>query len=142
MGFLDFLGAGKAAAAPIEAIGSVLDTVFTSAEEKLNAQEVLERLQQNPQAWVFELNKINAADSRLFNAGWRPFIGWVCGVCVGLYYVPQFILSAYLWLVMCLEKGAILPYPIDASSLMQLVYLMLGFGAYRSIEKVVGLKKQ
>lgn len=142
MGFLDFLVAGKAAAEPIEAVGNVLDKVFTSDEEKLTAQELIERLRQNPQQWTFELNRMNAGDGRFFNSAWRPFIGWVCGGCVALYYVPQFILAAYLWFFMCLQKHAIVPYPIDPTSLMQLVYLMLGFGAFRSVDKFMDAKKK
>ena len=26
-----------------------------------------------------EINKIEAASSSIFVAGWRPFIGWICG---------------------------------------------------------------
>lgn len=137
MGILDLLG-GK----PIDAIGSLISKVYTSDGEKLSAEEMLERLRQNPQLWAAELNKLNALDLRFFNSGWRPFIGWVCGVCVGLYYIPQFILAAYIWTIMCLDKNAILPYPIDATNLMQLVYLMLGFGLYRSVEKMTGTNKR
>jgi hypothetical protein len=140
MGIFDFLGLGTATAAPIDAIGNIISKVYTTEGEKLSAQEMIERLRQNPQLWTFELNKLNALDLRLFNSGWRPFIGWICGICVGLYYIPQFILAAYLWLVMCLEAHGIVPYPIDPTSLMQLVYLMLGFGAYRCLETVTGKK--
>ena len=31
-----------------------------------------------------EINKAEAGSSKLFVAGWRPFIGWVCGF--GLFY--------------------------------------------------------
>lgn len=141
MGIFDFLGVGTAAAAPIEAIGNVIGKVYTTEGEKLSAQEMMERIAQNPQKWTALLNAINAKDMRQFNSGWRPFIGWICGVCVGLYYVPQFVLAAYLWFIMCLAQNKILPYPIDPTSLMQLVYLMLGFGAYRMVEKVTGRRK-
>jgi len=141
MGIFDFLGVGQAAAAPIEAIGNVIGKVYTSEGEKLSAQEMLERLRQNPDLWNSELNKLNAQDARLFNSGWRPYIGWICGTCVGLYYIPQFIIASYLWTIMCLEKHTLLPYPIDPTSLMELCYLMLGFGAYRSAEKLFGVKQ-
>jgi Holin of 3TMs, for gene-transfer release len=137
MGLLNIFGTS-----PVEAVGNVLDKLFTSDSEKLSAQELIERLRQNPQEWVFELNKINANDNRLFNSGWRPFIGWVCGICVAIYYIPQFILAAYLWLTLCVDRGFIVPYPIDPTSLMELVYLILGFGAYRSIEKLTGTNKR
>ena len=142
MGVLDFLGVGEASAKPIDAIGNVISKIYTTEGEKLNAQEALERLQQNPQLWNFMLNKLNASDLKLFNSGWRPFIGWICGVCLGLYYIPMFTLAAYLWLRICLEKNTIMPYPIDPTSLMQLVYLMLGFGGYKTLEAIVSGKKK
>lgn len=141
MGILNLLGLGQVAA-PIEAVGSVLNELFTSDAEKLTAQELLERLKQNPQQWTFELNKLNAGDIRLFNSGWRPFVGWVCGICVALYYIPQFVLADYLWFTMCLAKKTIVDFPINPDSLMQLLWLMLGFGAYRTVEKVKGVSRE
>ena len=120
---------------------NVIGKIYTTEGEKLSAQEMLERLRQNPQLWTSELNKINATDTRLFNSGWRPYVGWVCGICVALYYIPQFILADYLWVTMCLDRNAILPFPIDPDSLMQLLWLMLGFGAYRTAEKFKGVAK-
>ena len=34
-----------------------------------------------------EINKIEAASSNWFVAGWRPFVGWVCGV--SLFYAAM-----------------------------------------------------
>lgn len=142
MGVLNFLGLGDAAAKPIEAIGNVIDKAFTSDSEKLSAQELIERLRQNPQMWAAEVNKLNASDPRLFNSGWRPSIGWVCSISLGLYYIPQFILAAFLWCKMCLIADKLLPYPIDPSSLIELVGVMLGFGTLRTVEAIKGVIKR
>ena len=66
-----------ALAQPIEAIGNVLDKLFTSDDEKLSRQEALARLAQQPAMAQIEINKIEAAHRSVFVAGWRPFIGWV-----------------------------------------------------------------
>lgn len=137
MGILDLLGIGEAAAKPIEAIGTALSKVVTTDAQRLAAEQTMELLKQNPTLWTAEINKLYAQSPSFFNSGWRPFIGWVCGICVALYYIPQFILAAYLWFNMCINAYKLLPYPIDPKSLMELCYLMLGFGAYRSLEKIV-----
>ncbi len=31
-----------------------------------------------------EINKVSAAHKSMFVAGWRPFVGWTCGVAFGL----------------------------------------------------------
>lgn len=135
MGLLDLLGAPKAIAAPIEAIGGVLDKVVTTDKDRMNAEQVMALIRQNPMLWQVTLNQLNAQSDKWFDSGWRPFIGWIGGVCVAFYFLPQFSIAAYLWITMCLAKNMILPYPISADQLMQLVYLLLGFGAYQIADK-------
>ena len=135
---------------PIElllGIGSkVIDRVFPDPAQRAAAQLELFKLQQNGElsqmTAQLAVNQEEAKSSNVFVSGWRPFIGWVCGICVAIYYIPQFILAAYLWLTLCVDRGFIVPYPIDPTSLMELVYLILGFGAYRSIEKLTGTNKR
>jgi hypothetical protein len=135
MGLLDYLGAGKALAEPIAAVGGVLDKLVTTDKDRANAEQVMGLIRQNPMLWQVTLNQLNAQSSRWFDSGWRPFIGWIGGICVGLYFMPQFIIAAYLWVTMCIAKNAILPYPISADQLMELVWLLLGFGAYHIADK-------
>jgi len=74
-------------------------------------------------------SKVNAAEAATgdrFIAGWRPFIGWVCGS--GLAY--QFIVSPVMaWIT----TG--LPQTIDTGQLTQLLIAMLGMGTLRTFEK-------
>lgn len=137
MGILDVLGAGKTLAAPIEAVGSVLDKVITTDKDRSNAEQVMALIRQNPMLWQITLNQLNATSDRWFDSGWRPFIGWVGGICIALYFMPQFSIAAYLWITMCIGKSTILPYPIDAHQLMELVWLLLGFGAYHVADKKI-----
>jgi hypothetical protein len=67
---------------------------------------------------------VNLADAQsdgLFRAGWRPFIGWTCGL--GL---------AASWIAFYLGYP-----PLPADALNPVLYGVLGLGAYRSVEKVV-----
>ena len=123
---------GKAAAQPIEAIGNVLDKLFTSKDEKLSKKIVLERLAQQPQLAQVEINKIEAQHRSIFVAGARPFILWVCGV--GLLF--PFIINPILqWWTG--SPGPELP----TKALMSLVYAILGLGSLRTVEKLNGRTK-
>jgi hypothetical protein len=79
-----------------------------------------------------DVDKAEASNSSLFVAGWRPAIGWICGLA----FAFEFLLRPLI------QWGAILaghPLPnlprLD-DSLTQLTYGMLGMGALRSVEKV------
>ena len=130
--------------------GSALDKIFTSKEEKLIAQQVLEKIQQKPAEWAFELNKISAQSSNWFNSGWRPALGWVGALSLFCFFVPQYIIASYVWahasfvMLTTLEPNApiIIPdYPLSADGVMELVILLLGGKVIRSIDKVEGTAK-
>jgi hypothetical protein len=123
---------GSTAAAPIDAIGNVIDKVFTSDQERLEAQAVLEKLRQHPDELQVELNKIEAAHQSIFVAGWRPFIGWVCGISLCFDFLINPIIQ---WITG--KPGPTL----STESLMELVIAMLGLGILRTYEKVKGITK-
>lgn len=132
---------GKAAVEPITAVGNILDNLFTSDEERLDKEIVKQRLLQNMALVQVELNKVEASHRSVFVAGWRPFIGWVCGLSLASYFLPKFILASYLWVKMCLEANELLAYPVDSAGLFELVLAMLGMGGWRSLDKWAGKAK-
>jgi xanthine/uracil permease len=71
-------------------------------------------------------------------AGWRPFIGWVCGVALAWHFVlsPVIIFLA-AWFNVVLPT---LP-TFDMGSLMTVLMGMLGLGGLRTFEKSKGLTK-
>jgi len=140
---LGFLGKifGIGAAEPIEAIGNVVDNIFTSDEERLDKKIVLERLKAMPHLAQAEINKVEASHRSLFVAGWRPAIGWVAAVSLGAYYIPQYLVATYLWIKMTIEMGTIATYPASPDGLMELVIALLGLGGLRSVEKIAGKTK-
>ena len=122
----------SAAAQPIEAVGNVFDKLFTSDDEKLQAQAVLEKLRQHPSELQIELNKIEAAHKSVFVAGWRPFIGWVCGAGLAFTFILNPIIQ---W-----KTGSPGPeLPVDIMT--ELVLALLGLGALRTAEKFGGRTK-
>jgi hypothetical protein len=138
---MNFLGAfaGGGLAQPIQAIGNVLDKLFTSDDEKLSKQEAMARLAQQPVMAQVELNKIEAAHRSVFVAGWRPFIGWVCGIGLAWAFLghPLFEWAVAIWLP---ARGIVAPVLIT-DHMVELVVAMLGLGGLRTVEKVVGRAK-
>lgn len=137
--FSGILGADKtidAVGSVVEKTGNALDSVFTSDDERLTHAEVMERINQQPAEWAHQLNMLNAQDSNWFNSGWRPALGWVGAMGMFCYFVPQYILAAGMWVYACLQTGNLVPYPINADGLWELVAMLLGGGALRSLDKV------
>ena len=85
-----------------------------------------------------EVNKTEAGHRSIFVAGWRPFIGWTCGVALAYHFIfaPLIVFGA-TW------AGATIPdLPVfDMDSLMTVLLGMLGLGGMRSFEKAKGLTK-
>ena len=133
MGWLSALvGGGDAVAAPVTAVGNVLDQLFTSDEERLDKKIVLERLAQQPGLAQVELNKVEASHRSMFVAGWRPFIGWVCGVGLAFMFLVNPIMQWW-----SAKDGPDLPEDI----ILELVLALLGLGALRTFEKMKGRAK-
>jgi hypothetical protein len=84
-----------------------------------------------------EVNKVEAAHSNLFVAGWRPFIGWMGGISLGYAFLLQPILS---WFLAILGVTTPLPEP-NTETMMALVTAMLGVTAARSFDKWKGTSK-
>jgi hypothetical protein len=84
-----------------------------------------------------DINKTEAAHRSLFVAGWRPFIGWSCGVALAYTYIVQPILTFGL-----AQSGYLVDLPaVDISQMMPVLMGMLGLGGLRSWEKVKGVSK-
>lgn len=84
-----------------------------------------------------ETNKIEAAHSSIFVAGWRPMIGWCCAAGFGWTFVG---FPIFTWFFTLIGVTTVLPV-IDSSVLMELTFGMLGMGALRSFDKWKGKSK-
>lgn len=89
------------------------------------------------QAQQAEINKVEAASNSVFVAGWRPFIGWVCGVGIAWVFVVSPVASWAFMLAGVTEK----PPEIDAEYLLELILAMLGLGGLRTFEKLKGVAR-
>lgn len=115
-------------------------------EVQAQIEERLAQLAAQAEASQVEVNKIEAASSSVFVAGWRPFIGWVCGCSLAVYYIPQALIASGIWALQCVmllykqpdvQAVAIPGYPLifDLSEILGLVGSLLGLGWYRSYDK-------
>ena len=79
-----------------------------------------------------EVNKAEAQSGSIFKGGWRPFIGWVCGVAFGYHFVLQpiiiFVSAIYGFNIPELPE-------FDMTSLMTVLGGLLGLGSLRTFEK-------
>lgn len=81
-----------------------------------------------------DINKVEAASTNWWIAGWRPTVGWVCGLSL-LYVSVIDPISRFLALTMG-YKGL---FPvIDTSITLQVLLGLLGLAGMRSLEKIKG----
>ena len=130
MGFLGKLlgiGIGKTA----NEIAGAIDRFVETPEEKKAAEMLQMKVQQEPDRWQAEINKIEAGHQSLFVAGWRPAVGWVC----------VFALS-WGWIVGPIVQWVWPEHPMPAIEIGQaisLIMALLGMSAVRTYEKKSGL---
>lgn len=128
MGLLSGL-LGSSVAAPVEAVGRALDSLFTSDDEREKAKFVLEKLRQQPHILQAEINKLDAQSKNWFQAGWRPGVGWVC--CLGFLYVT--LVSPILQQLFGLEMPE-----VPSGIITDTMFALLGLGGLRTYEKIKG----
>jgi hypothetical protein len=128
MGFLDKLIGGGVVSA-VEGVGNVVDKFVETPDEKRAWEALKLKMAQEPQIAQIELNKVEAGHRTWFVAGWRPFIGWVCGF--GLAYT--FLVNPmFQWWTG--KDGPVLPTEI----MLELVLGLLGLAGLRTYEKLKG----
>ena len=122
-------------------VGDVLDRFFPNKEEKEKAAREIEAKLAEHLAKIdlaqLEVNKQEAAHRNLFVAGWRPFVGWTCGLALFYTYVVQ-----PMAMFVMAQTGDLVQLPhLDLSTMMPVLLGMLGLGGLRTYEKFKGVSK-
>lgn len=117
---------------------SITGEKITDPAEMAKISYQLSQLEQAANQGQISINKIEAAHKSLFVAGWRPFIGWVCGVAIAYAYIGQPIIE---WAVAIAELDIKTP-KIDSDTLYQLVLAMLGMATLRTYEKKENVSRE
>lgn len=81
-----------------------------------------------------DINKAEASSSSIFVSGWRPFVGWVCGMS----FAFKFIGGPCLVLLMEIVGHPVTLPEFDFSEISSLLFALLGLGAMRTAEKIRG----
>jgi len=121
----------------LKQVASVIDSLHTSEEEKLDKKILMQRIQQKLAEKQLDVNVKEAGHRSIFVSGWRPFIGW----CGGFALAFEFILSpAVEWYSKFAGLNLTAP-EIQTGPLLAIVTSMLGVASLRSFEKAKGLTK-
>ena len=109
-------------------VTNILDKVIEDKDKKnaiaFELATMAEKHAQELAKGQLEVNKVEASHKSLFVSGWRPAIGWICGLSL-LYST---ILSPILGIWFTVP-------PVDSSLLTTVLMGMLGLGAMRTVEK-------
>lgn len=127
----------------IPAISELLDKIIPDPQEREKAKiELIKaerasdleelRLALSADQMQVDINKEEAASSNLFVSGWRPFIGWVCGIAFAYHFILQPILAFAI-----ANNGGKVELPaFDMQTLSTVLMGMLGLGGLRTLEKI------
>ena len=131
--FGNLIGGGLVGAA--EGIADIVDRFVETEDERKAAEIIKAWMMMQPSLVQTELNKIEAGHRSVFVAGWRPFIGWVCGAALLYNFVLRDLLA---WLILNTGLEASLPPDLAMDELITILLGMLGLGAFRTVEKFGG----
>lgn len=126
----------------VKPITGLLDKFIPDAGEKARLAHEIATLAERQAHEIamaqIEVNKVEAASPSIFKGGWRPFIGWVCGVAFAYHFVLQPLAVFVITMV-----GAEVPeLPMfDMSSLLTVLGGLLGLGSLRTFEKFKGVSR-
>ena len=121
----------------IKPVARILDKFIPDKDLKEKLEHEIKLEIQKANIAQIEVNKAEAAHRTVFVAGWRPFIGWTCGLALSYHFILQPIIVFTMSV-----NGLAYDLPeIDMGSLMTIVLGLLGLGGMRSFEKLKGLTK-
>lgn len=120
-------------------VGTVIDRLIPNKAEaekaKLEMAAALQAQEFQIQIEQIKVNAAEAASTNWFVAGGRPFIMWICGFAMAYVSVLEPI-ARFTAKVLFGYDGE---FPvIDTEITMQVLFGILGLGAYRTAEKIKG----
>ena len=119
----------------LQKAADLVDALYTSDEEKLDRQAALARIISPGDALQTQLNTLESQHRSLLVSGWRPFIGWVCGVALAWHFL---ILHVVGFILLALGVPPVTLPEFDLAYLDTILFGMLGLGTLRTAEKAAG----
>jgi phenylpyruvate tautomerase PptA (4-oxalocrotonate tautomerase family) len=126
----------------VDPVSNILDKVVEDKDQKAKlAHEIATMAERHAQELArgqIEINKEEAKSRNIFIAGWRPFVGWTCGLALFWHFLG---LPVTLFVTGWFDlQHPPLP-EFDMQSLMTVLLGMLGLGGMRTFEKFKGVTK-
>jgi len=123
-------------------VTGLLDKFIPDADEKAKlAHEIATMAEKQAHELALaqiEVNKAEAASGSVFKGGWRPFIGWVCGIA----FLYHFVLQPLLLFAIAVAGVQLPALPeFDMNTLLTVLGGLLGLGSLRTFEKTKGVTK-
>ena len=113
-------------------VQDVADKIWPDPAAKAAAMLQVQQLDNQLAAGQAAIDQAEAANNSLFVAGWRPFVGWACGLAFAYHMIIQ-PLASYVLAV----KGIVYTMPMfDDNMLSQTLFGLLGLGAMRTVEQM------
>jgi len=114
----------------IAPITSLLDKVIQDKDQKAKLAHEIATMATNQAHEIQKLqigvNANEASHASLFVAGWRPFIGWCCGLGIA----NNYLIAPYLGVP-----------SLDLGEMMPVLLGMLGLGGMRTYERTKGVHR-
>lgn len=125
---MDITGVGAVA----DLAGTVINKIWPDKSEQEKQQLAAAVMVVQGQ---IDINKAEATNPSVLVSGWRPFIGWVCGVACAWNWIGLPVVK-----VVAVAVGSpIALAPADLAEMWPLLLGMLGLGGLRTTEKIKGV---
>ena len=122
----------------IEVADKVLGKFIPDKNLKMKLQKEMTMAFHDANLAQIQLNKQEAAHKNIFVAGWRPFVGWTCGVALAYHFIVSPIIETIL-----IAFGVTTDLPsFEFSQLSSILMGMLGLGGLRTYEKMKGVSRE
>ena len=123
----------------IPLLGPIFDKLIGLIPDPAAAAKAkAEAMQMLIDAAQMEVNKVEAGNSSMFIAGWRPFVGWVCAAGCAWNWIG---LPVGMFVVALAGRSLDLR-PADLSEMLPLLLGLLGMGGLRTFEKIQGVARE
>ncbi len=120
----------------------LLDKFIEDKDQKAKLAHELatmaDKLAHEQQLAQMAINKEEASSGSLFKGGWRPFVGWICGIAFFYHFVCQPVII----FIVAMSGVDIPDLPkFEMNTLLTVLGGLLGLGVLRTYEKQKGLTK-
>ena len=120
----------------------LLDKFIEDKDQKAKLAHELatmaDKLAHEQQLAQMAINKVEASSGSLFKGGWRPFVGWICGIA----FLYHFVCQPVIIFIVAMSGVDIPDLPkFEMNTLLTVLGGLLGIGGLRTYEKQKGLTK-